>query len=254
MPADRKKQILELLDDNGSVSLTELGKIFSHVSMMTLRRDLIQLEEDGIVIRTHGGAVKTNKPKAYPGEESAYQARESQQHEAKKIIAKKALAFVETGRSIYLDSGSTLMNLAHLIPDNFYSIITSGVNIALTILEKEQPSVIVLGGFANRNTFSTSGPLSTILLDSLNIDVAFISAAGFSIENNFTVSNAYEANLKTKVLQKAKKSIVLMDTSKLNKTLPYTFGQLKDIDVLITEGTVPEDIRAFIEGAGVQVI
>ncbi|MDP1271275.1 hypothetical protein Q6267_30180, partial [Klebsiella pneumoniae] len=74
-----------------------------------------------------------------------------------------------------------------------FSIVTSGVNIAETLLKKQYPSVIVLGGFANKNTFSTSGPLSSTILSTLNIDIAFMSASGYSLDNNFTVSNIYEA-------------------------------------------------------------
>lgn len=254
MAIDRRKQILELLDETGAVTLNELGKVFSDVSVMTLRRDLTQLENEGIVIRTHGGAVKINRIKATTGEESAYQARENEHREAKKNIAKKALPFVETGRSIYLDSGSSIMSLATMIPDDTYSIITSGINIAQALLDKEKPSVVLLGGLANRNTLSMSGKLTSDLLDRLNIDVAFISASGYSLEDNFTVSNIYEAELKTIILNKAKKVVLLMDTSKFNKSLPYTFAGLDDIDLLITETTLPKEIQVAFEAAGIQVL
>jgi DeoR/GlpR family transcriptional regulator of sugar metabolism len=254
MPTDRRKKIIELLDSHGAVTLNELNKIFPSVSVMTLRRDLKHLENEGIVIRTHGGAVKTNIVKIPAGEERVYQARENEHKDAKKIIAKKALLLMETGRSIYLDSGSTIMSLVNLIPDEPYSIITSGINIAQSILDKEKPSVVVIGGFANRNTLSMSGPMTSDLLARLNIDIAFISASGFSIENNFTVSNLYEAELKSKVLEKAKKVVVLMDTSKLNKSLPYTFATLKDIDILITETNLPMDIQSAFNQASVQIL
>jgi DeoR/GlpR family transcriptional regulator of sugar metabolism len=254
MPLQRRNTILELLERSGSVSLNELGEIFPDISVMTLRRDLIQLENEGIVIRTMGGAVKTNKPNTPSGEESAYPTRESEQKEAKETIAKKALAFVETGRSIYMDAGSTIMSLATQVPDETYSMITSGINIAQMLLNKEKPSVVVLGGFANRNTLSMSGPLTAHILDSLNIDIAFISASGFSIDSNFTVANIYEAELKTKVLTKAKKVIVLMDTSKINKSLPYTFASIRDIDILITETKLSKDLIEHFKKNGVTLL
>ncbi|MBC7959747.1 MAG: DeoR/GlpR transcriptional regulator [Vallitaleaceae bacterium] len=254
MPLDRRKQILELLDETGSVSLNNLSKLFPDVSIMTLRRDLTQFENEGMVIRTHGGAVKANKVKTYGGDETAYEARENEHLEAKRIIAKKALPYIETGRSIYLDSGSTIMSLVDLIPDDSYSIITSGVNIAQNLLEKEKPSVIVLGGFANRNTLSMSGPLSSDQLDRLNIDVAFISASGFSTDHHFTVSNIYEAELKTKILKKAKKVIVLVDSSKFGKSLPYTFATLSDIDLLITETELPVEIQTAFQTAAIAIL
>ncbi|PKM51656.1 MAG: DeoR/GlpR transcriptional regulator [Firmicutes bacterium HGW-Firmicutes-7] len=254
MSGNRLKIITDLLDETGSVSLNELSKVFPDVSVMTLRRDLIQLENEGTVIRTHGGAVKTNKLPEFIGEESAYQARENEHKEAKKTIAKKALAYVETGRSIFFDSGSTIMSLTNLLPDETFSIITSGVNIAEALLKKQNPSVIVLGGFANKHTFSMSGPLSSTILDTLNIDIAFMSASGFSFDNNFTVSNIYEAELKKKVIAKAKKVVILMDTSKINKVLPYTFAALNEVNILITEGDLPLDIKNSIQEAAVTLI
>jgi len=253
MANTRRKKILELLDMNGSVSLTELNKLFSNVSSMTLRRDLIQLENDGYVIRVLGGAVKSNQAVTHPGEESAYAIRASEQQEAKNKIAKKALSFLETGRSIYLDAGSTIMYLAKLIPDEHFSLITSSINIAQLLLSKKYPSVVVLGGFANRNTLSMSGPLTAPLLDSINIDTAFISASGFSKDNHFTVSNIYEAELKTKVISKAKKVVILMDASKIGKSLSYTFAKLSDIHVFLTEDTLSEDIKSYIEEQGVSL-
>lgn len=253
MAAQRKEVIKELLDTNGSVSLNELGEIFPNISSMTLRRDLIQLENNGHAIRILGGAVKTNNIVAHPGEESAYSIRESSKQQAKQIIAKKASSFLETGRSIYLDAGSTIMYLAKLIPDSHFSLITSSINIAQLLLTKKFPSVVVLGGFANRNTLSMSGPLTAPLLDSLNIDTAFISASGFSKDDNFTVSNIYEAELKTKVISKAKKVVILLDSSKIGKSLPYTFAKLSDIDIFLTEGTLSDDMRSYIEEHGVSL-
>ena len=253
MPTKRRKQIISLLEETGSVALNDLAELFPDVSLMTLRRDLIKLEEEGIVIRTHGGAVRTNKVKTFPGEESSYDSREREHREAKNLLAKKALEFVEIGRSIFLDSGSTIMALTHMIPDSQFSFITSGINIALTLLSLESPTVVVLGGAANRNTYSTSCPLSRILLNSLNIDIAFLSASGFSQDAGFTVSNAYEAELKSRIMEKAKKIIILMDSSKLNKTLPYTFAHLKDVDVLITDAELDSEVKGRIEEKGVLV-
>ena len=249
----RKQVILDILDEKGSVQLSDLEKVFPDVSVMTLRRDLISLEGQGQLIRTHGGAVKVGTVLSASGEESAYASREHEQKYAKRTIANKALEFIETGRSIYFDAGSTIMNLCNVLPDNNYSIITSGINIGENLLKKERPSVIVLGGFSNRNTFSVSGPLAISALDTLNIDIAFMSASGFSFDSNFTVSNIYEAELKRAAISKAKKVVMLMDSSKINKVLPYTFAKLSDIDALVTDNDLPKELKAEIVKAGVAV-
>lgn len=243
MPNARRDSILQMLNKNGTVTLLELADIFPDVSSMTLRRDLIQLEEKGLAIRIKGGAIKGSVKESQTGEESAYDIRESTSRSAKLTIAHKAMPYLETGRSIYLDAGSTVMTFASALEDNYYSFITSGINIAQKLLEKESASVIVLGGFANKNTLSLSGPLSKAVLDTLNIDVAFISASGFNIDSQFTVSNIYEAELKKTIINKAHKVIVLMDTSKIGKSLPYTFASVDDIDVLITEKSLEETMN-----------
>lgn len=245
MPSNRRTSIEALLTRKGSVTLEALADQFPNVSTMTLRRDLIHLEEEGIAIRVKGGAIHANKQEA--GEESAYGIREMAHKDAKGAIADKALPFLEIDRSIYLDAGSTLMSFASLIKDDYYSFTTSGINVALRLLEKEHPNVVVLGGYANRNTLSLSGPLSTRILDGVNIDIAFISASGFTVENDFTVSNIYEAELKRQIIDKAKKVIVLMDNSKIGRSLPYTFCKTEDVDILITEDTLPKEVQTFLK-------
>jgi DeoR/GlpR family transcriptional regulator of sugar metabolism len=238
---DRIQQILQMLEHKGEIHLQQLKTLFPEVSLMTLRRDLITLEQQGYLIRTHGGAVSIKRINNTPlkGEEDAYSRRASENIEAKVKIAEKAITLVEKGRSIYFDAGSTVMCLAEILPDENYSILTSGLNIALELVKKSQPSVVSIGGLVNRNTLSGSGPNALSMLDTINIDLAFMAASGFSIDSGFTVSNIYECELKRKIIQRAQQVIVLMDTSKLNKNQPFTFGKLADIDIWICENQLP---------------
>lgn len=250
----RQQYIIELIDKKGEVQLHELKDIFPDVSMMTLRRDLISFEKNRLVIRTYGGAVSVKKVPNVSGEENPYNLRESENVEAKIEISKKALEFVERGRSIYFDAGSTIMYLAEKLPDDNYSIVTSGINVGLELMKKAKPSVIILGGLVNRNTFSVSGFNTINFLEFINIDLAFMSASAFSIEKGFTISNIYECELKRKIIENAKKIIVLMDSSKINKNLPFTFAKLEDIDIWICEKKLPSDIMATAKKNNVQLI
>lgn len=254
MPSTRRERIIELLNENTSISLNDLCEEFPDVSSMTLRRDLILLEESGVAIRVKGGAILANQAESHSGEESAYGIRANTHRDAKLDIANKALPLMEIDRSIFFDAGSTIMTLAQQLQDNYYSIVTSGINVAQNLLEKEHINVVVLGGYANRNTLSLSGPLSTGVLDSLNIDMAFISASGFTIDNHFTVSNIYEAELKKQIIAKATKVIVLMDSSKIGKSLPYTFAKTSSVDILITEGKLSKEVTAFLKKEKTQIL
>lgn len=251
---DRQQQIIKILEQKGEVHLQQLKDIFPDVSMMTLRRDLISLENEGHLVRTYGGAVNAKKLNSMNGEEDAYSRRAVENVEAKMTIAQKAVELAEKGRSMYFDAGSTIMCLTRELPDDSFSVVTCGANIALELVKKQNTSVVSLGGLVNRNTLSMSGPNAMSFLDSINIDIAFMAASGFTLDSGFTVSNIYECELKKKVLSRAKKAILLMDSSKINKTLPFTFAKLQDINILVVEKELPEDLKSECDKLGIEIL
>ena len=251
---ERQGRILEILDKEGEVQLQQLKGIFPELSIMTLRRDLISLEEQGFVIRTYGGAVSVRKLSGVKGEEDEYFIRAAENVEAKMKIAEKAVPMVEKGRSIYFDAGSTVMCLARILPDDSFSIVTSGANIALELVKKLKTSVVALGGLINRNTLSVSGPEALALMDNINVDLAFMSASGFSLSSGFTVANIYECELKRKVVKRAKKVILLMDVGKINKDLPFTYATLEDIDIWVCGADLPHEVEKEAKKHGVEVV
>lgn len=250
----RQRRILEILLQKGEIQLQQLKEIFPEVSLMTLRRDLTGLESEGYLIRTHGGAMSTRKIETAGGEEDAYIRRAAENIEAKRLIAQNAVSLVEKGRSVYFDAGSTTMCLAGLLPDDNFSVVTSGVNIALELLKKKSTSVVTLGGLVNRNTLSVSGPNAVSLVDNINIDIAFMSASGFSLDSGLTVSNVYECELKKKVVARSKKVVLLLDSSKINKNMTFTYAHLEDLDILVAEKPLPEEIMAEAKKSGVRII
>ena len=145
MANNRKEKIAKLLEQKGEVHLNQLKALFPNVSEMTLRRDLISLENEGLVIRTYGGAVSTKNIGSIKGEEDAYSRRAAENIEAKMKIARIAVPYMEKGRSVYLDAGSTIMAFARELPDDSYSLITSGANIALELLKKSNTSFLSSG-------------------------------------------------------------------------------------------------------------
>lgn len=250
---NRQQRILTFIDNKGEVSLVQLKELFPDISMMTLRRDLILLEKEGHLVRTYGGAVSIRKISSSP-QEDTYSRRAVENVEAKTIIARKAVALVERGRSVYFDAGSTMMCLAQLLPDENFTVITSGVNIALELMKRDRTTVMLPGGFIGRNTLSISGPTAVTDLDSMNIDLAFIAASGFSIENGFTNANIYECELKRKVISRAKKVYLLMDRSKLNKDMPFTFARMDEVDQWISDGPLPFEVTKEAKKYGVVIV
>lgn len=252
MHINRREIINAYIHDKGEVKLKDLEKMFPDVSSMTLRRDLIYLENKGYVVRTRGGAKSISH--VVGTTEDVYSLRATENMEAKMKIAKKAVNYIETGRSVYLDSGTTIMCLAKILPDEDLSILTSGPNIALEIVKHPKPSVTLIGGQLNRNNLCTSGINALDFIKSINIDIAFIASSGFSLETGFTCGNFSECELKKAVVKKARQKILLMDTSKINKSMPFTFASLKDIDIMICEKEIPEEIKRAAEQNGVNII
>ncbi len=256
---ERKNQVLSIIEELGDITLTQLSSRIPGVSVMTLRRDLIQLEKEGYILRTRGGAVSLRKLGAaeglnVPGEENEYALRARENMDAKNRIAEKALPFVQRGTSIYLDAGSTIMCLAKRIPDETLSIITNGTNIAQTLVCNHRITVMMPGGTVNRNTLSVSGPDSLSFVDKINIELAFMSASAFSLEAGFSVSNIYEAELKHKIIMRAKRTIMLMDSSKIGKNLLFTIAALADIDILLCEKTPSAEILEAARQNGVEIL
>jgi DeoR family transcriptional regulator, fructose operon transcriptional repressor len=252
MTEERRRAIEQLVSTKGEALLCELEELFPDISSMTLRRDLIYLEKMGIVRRTRGGAIsvsRINKPY-----EDAFSRRVQRDVVAKRAICKAALDLLSPDSTIFLDSGSTLMHFAQMLPDENFLIITSGPNIALEIAAKSKPDILLLGGRLRRNTLSASGAWAMASLEKLNIDMAFLATSGYSSENGFTSGSIEESDIKRMVLTKAKTRVMLMDRSKATRVLPFTFAQMENIEYLISDIDLPDEIRLKAEEHNVSVI
>jgi len=252
MSIERKDMINAYIQEKGEIKLCELEDKFPEVSTMTLRRDLAYLEKLGYIVRTRGGAkslAHLSKIK-----EEAYSSRAVENIDEKMIVAKKAVEFIETGRSIFIDSGSTTMCLTQILPNTNLSILTSAPNIALEIIKYPNATVNLIGGELNRDNISISGSHSVEFIKNINIDIAFVATSGFTIESGFTVGNFNECELKRTIIKKARKIILLMTGEKIDKNLPFTFATLKDIDVLICNEKLPDRFLKAAEKNKVKVL
>ena len=160
MKNERRSQIKAYISEHKSARIEDLAKQNPDVSLMTLRRDLAALEEEGFLVRVRGGAYINSTPPATQAED-LYSRREISNVEAKTIICEKALPFLEEKRSIFFDAGTTLMTLVRRIPDQDLVVFTSAPNIAMEIVMRTtMPQVSLLGGSLSRNhlLFRASDP------------------------------------------------------------------------------------------------
>ncbi|MCE5189041.1 MAG: DeoR/GlpR family DNA-binding transcription regulator [Eubacteriales bacterium] len=252
MMNERISKVRDYIQSRGEVSVSELQGLYSGYSSMTIWRDLKQLEEQGYLRRVHGGVITMQASTLQV--EGVYSKRARENTRQKIAIAKAAVRFILPGHAVYLDAGSTLMAVANHLGSERYTIITSGANIAIELSQRHTCDVLLTGGQISENTLSCSGSQAEHFISTINIDLALLSPSGFSQKNGFTSGSQSESMLKRAVLSKASKVVMLMDTSKIGRSLPFTFAALSDIDTIICDAALPPDLAADAKAQGVECI
>lgn len=237
MREQRLENICKYLEKNDYLSMDILRQMCPDVSFMTLHRDLDLLEEKGVLTKVRGGA-KARKSGSEPG----FYVRSQINIAQKDLIAQKALQLIHPGSSIFIDAGTSSVELAKLMPDIDVVVFTTGPGIALELCSLNRPSVNVCGGCMNRNNLALSGNSTVETIGSINIDVAFLGASGYSADAGFNCGKESEMLVKRKAIERARTSVVLCDTSKENRLLPFTFASFDEIDYLITDTQPGQDV------------
>lgn len=252
MKRDRIELIAELLDKRGRMSLTQLEKEFPDVSQMTLRRDLLQLEENGRVIRVRGGAMSVKEVQKVSGE--AYAKKTTIHTEEKRVIAQKAASLIDEGSSLFVDGGTTAMYLAKEIPDISCNIFTNGIAVAMELAQKKNINITLVGGQLMKDNLSTASPVADVYFSDTNFELAIMSASAFTEESGFSCGSQVEADLLKLIRKKVKSVYMMLDSSKIGKIMPYTFARMDDIDVLITDDSFPEGLKEMFKKQNIVVM
>ena len=248
---ERQEKIKTIIDENGEAKFSELEELFPDYCSMTIRRDLEKLETLGEVVRTRSGAMSIAHLSRLI--EPLYSERARENVAEKGEIAKKAYEFVSQGCSIFLDTGTTLTAFAKLLTKDKLFIVTTAPNIALECIKNPDISVFMTGGQLSSGNLSASGVNALSFLDQINIDIAFMAASGVTLQTGFTCGNYDEGRIKKRAIEKAAKTVMLMDSSKHGKSLPFTFAALSDIDVLITDSKIKDGFLEEIKKIGVDI-
>ena len=248
----RREAIRELLKIKPFLSYEELGALFPDVSEMTLRRDIEYFENSGEAIKVRGGARSARFITSSTDE--AMSARMNSNVLPKERIAQCAAQLLETDRSIFLDSGSTVQSMASFVPAGRFTFTTTNPALALELCRSGQSTVNIVGGRLDRDYQSVSGLQAMRYLADVNIDAAFLSPSGLSARSGFTGGNYAECELKRYVAEKASRVIMLMDSSKIERSLPYTFCTLAGVSVLITDRPLAAELGEQAQSHGVRVI
>ena len=252
MKRDRIQEIAELLDKRGKLSLEQLEEYFPNVSQMTLRRDLLQLEKEGKIIRVRGGAMSVREVQKTSGE--PYTKKTTIHTDEKIVIAQKAAELIDEGASLFLDGGTTALYLAKEMPDIYCNVFTNGLAVATELAKKKNVMVHLLGGQLIKENLATASAFSSLYFTDTNFEIAIISAAAFTLENGFSCSTQVEAELLRVVCKKAKFLYMMLDSSKIGRIKPYTFAHAEDINVLISDQDFPDCLKDKFKEMNIVVI
>ncbi|NOY75236.1 MAG: DeoR/GlpR transcriptional regulator [Kiritimatiellaeota bacterium] len=251
LSVERERMILDLLG-SGSTLVQEISTEIG-VSLATVRRDLISLEKRGKVRRVHGGAVRTGAPDTEP----LFTEKLSRNRDVKSKIAEAALSLIEDDDVIYLDGGSTILELAKLLgARQGLTIVTNSIMTVVELFETEH-KLILVGGEFRKLSRTVVGPMTADTIDKLHIDKAFIGTIGFSFEEGISTTDSSEAFTKERVMRRSGKVVLLVDASKMGVPSFARSGSLEDIDIIVTDAdskSAPPLTSAEFAATGIEVM
>jgi len=245
----RHDQIINLLQKLRTLTVNELTERLG-VSTVTIRKDLTFLEEQGLIVRSHGGAKLAQDVANVTNLVKRGQA----QTEVKERLAAKALEFVQDGDTIYLDSGSSVGALAAGLRNRAIRVITNSLQVMNTLADAPDLSLIAVGGNYRLEAGSFIGPAANDTVSRFQVDLAFLGATAFSDKGMFFSQNVIESQLKEAVLLHASRRIIVADSTKFKAQAFSLFARPTLVDILITDADFPDTaIEAFGE-LGIEVV
>ncbi len=247
-PATRKQEILKILHQNQSVEVIDLARNLE-VSKVTIRTDLDELENRGLLVRTYGGAVLPEQQDQRRLVANTIKELAPQ----KTAIAKKAASFVQPGQNIIIDNGSTAVHMAQFLRDIPITVTTSSLLVMQELMHYEKIDLIMAGGILRRPVMGLMGNIAKDFYRQIHADWFFLGASGYTVAQGVFCSNLIEADTKKSMIQSADKICLLADSSKMEHTSLARVCDWSSIDILVTD-SIKADVRSQIEEAGVTVI
>ena len=244
--AERQDKVRQLLEEQGTVSVKEISDALG-VSDMTIRRDLEELASLGEIERVHGGARSAQgRPHAMLRHEYSHSEKRTKHAEEKLQIARRAVELIEEGSTIFLGTGTTVEQMASMLPAFRLRIVTNSLSVFNLLEAREDCDLCLVGGMYRRRTAAFVGPTAEDTLRALGIDAAFIGANGI-LDGDVSTSNMDEGRIQQLAFSKADSRYLIADSSKIGKRDFYTFCRLDSLDAVVCEPGIAAEDRAAIE-------
>jgi DeoR/GlpR family transcriptional regulator of sugar metabolism len=252
LSVQRRKEIFHLLTANGQVELQDLASRFG-VSIMTIRRDLERLEQEGKARRVHGGAILAEQ-KWIP---DTIETKSTTNIERKQAVARKVLDLLRPNSSIFLDAGSTGFEVAKQLSQAFrepLTICTPDLHIADLLAKEERFEVYACGGRVDGATSSAGGAFALQMIRSLHADLALIGCDGLTIKDGAMSARMEQLQVKQAMMEHSLQSALMVDSSKFGRVSFVTIAPLSTFDYVISDDELGDSMRESMKKAGVELM
>ncbi|HEX3815150.1 MAG TPA: DeoR/GlpR family DNA-binding transcription regulator [Mycobacteriales bacterium] len=248
MRAERLNAVLDDLAQHGTVDVLALATRLG-VSGATIRRDLRALHDQGLLVRTHGGAMTNDV-----GLELPIRYKASHHHPEKRRIGVRAAKLVTDGAVIGMTGGTTATEVARALPERQnVTVVTNALNIAAELVLRPNIRLLVAGGKARHASYELVGPTAEAMVSEYHFDITFIGVDGLTVAEGCTTHDEMEAHTDLAFIRQSRQNVVIADSSKIGKV---TFARICDISAvsdLVTDGDIDPDALDALRQAGVTV-
>ncbi len=245
----RRSAILDILKEKGKISVNDLSTKFN-ISVVSIRNDLAHLEKKGLLIKTRGGAIKS-QPVNF---DLSLNQKLKINYAEKQRIGKKAAEYVNNGDSVVIDSGSTTLEVAKNLEEFKINLITNSLPIADLCADFKEVDVIIPGGELRAEMRSLIGPITVKTISEFHCDIAFIGADSISVEGGIYTPLISEASISRAMIKIAKKVIVVVDSSKFSRKSLAKISSLKHIDTIITDQNISKSDLIKLKDFNIEII
>lgn len=249
---ERRQQIVQLVEKNGRATVEELAQRFD-ISAVTIRGDLEILSRKGAITRSHGGAI----PAAQSPQDTPLPIKETRHLPEKRRIGKEAAQMITDGETIILDSGSTTVEIARCIRQRKWrglTVITNALNIAMELSAIPNVRVMMLGGMLRSTSYSLAGPDAEQSLAKLSADRLFLGVDGLDAEVGITTPDPQEASLNSLMIRVSRKTVAVLDASKIGQRSLSVIAPISSLDILITDTSASTGQIESLQRLGLQVV
>jgi DeoR family glycerol-3-phosphate regulon repressor/DeoR family fructose operon transcriptional repressor len=250
LPAMRRTEMLRFIKQFGQITVTEMSARFE-VSLDTIRRDLDNLADQGLIRRTHGGAVPVD---SMASADSPFEERINARQVAKTSIGRTAAQLISEGETLIVNGGSTAVAFAASLGDlQRLTIVTNNLSLPAAIPPMPMTSLYLIGGEIRSGARVTLGPVGFVGARQIIADTAVIGVGGIT-EDGISTSRIEEAMMMASMISAARRTIVIADKTKLGRLGFAVVAPLDQLDVLVTDEEPQGELKVALEAAGVRIV